>query len=655
MQLMEVLRLRLAIMLMIVLTFLCGCANKNTQLPGDIVQEVTEDTPLEDPYKSAPGVEDLAGFWHAAPDFSQGFGAWYRFFEGEGLYYYYDGAGMQYEGAWELKGTAFNELTLFEEYADNMQIENSAVHNYAIEYTPDGTVTGNPTLMIGNQKFWQMNKPDDLINGFPLYINHDYMLTVKDYQSRAGIRQGSDLGEHIIIYCDTDLYGFKISRITFDDDINFYFDEVVFSLDVLTADYYIEYVTATPETIPREAISFTDSDGIIQSYVLNYNGKDDSTCASKMKVWNVLESENEPADNVQPNIILPNWAWAISNGDYETHGDKLAALQHASPDNLAELTFAVSPEGLIPIRFEGEKKATEIDEFGYYPSYEACSGPYWSVCDGHLPSGDYYLLLPASNKDAILAFTPASLDKYKNSAAVPEDVAKMEALKKGRKVVYSELLATDADGGRVSVFEFANTNYGLLILAYIKGERVITKEFTTTNVSKNLDKWRVDAGEGIGTFVVNLLCKTEAGLVIGFCWYGPEGAGKYLLVENKGAFADFISESWYYYDGKYQCNSIETYGGDSSELWPDLDSVALVGTWEGIDSWGDLLYFTFRSDYTGETENNPITYSIDGNIIIYKKTFDTSWASTELVRAKIEGNKLIIDKEYTVWTLTKKE
>jgi hypothetical protein len=123
--------------------------------------------------------------------------------------------------------------------------------------------------------------PADIIDGSALYAHYDFDLDPKSIQDLKAIRLKSEISdwddEHIIIYCDKPLYNFKIFKTTYSDEkprFKYHFDELVFSIDELPSGFYIEYVTYTPDGIPSEAISFTDSSGAKHSYMLN--GGDES-------------------------------------------------------------------------------------------------------------------------------------------------------------------------------------------------------------------------------------------------------------------------------------------------------------------------------------------------------------------------------------------
>jgi len=256
--------------------------------------------------------------------------------------------------------------------------------------------------------------------------------------------------------------------------------------------------------------------------------------------------------------LKSDWAWALTNlGD--PPGDEMVAVGYSTPKSLKRLTMAINAYDIFPIKYAGEKTATEANG-DYNPRFEGVTGPYWRISDGP-PVGDGYenmLLLPESCRDGMLALTPAKAegsgkgglyDNHGHPAAQASDVAKIQALKPDRKVMKSELLATDLRGGRIALFQFNNTaEEGLLILAYIEGEKIITKEFTARVFDGDgTTAWRADADpDDICEFDVRALLETDEGLVIAFLWYGPEGINQYLLKEKNGKFIDFITRGWGY-------------------------------------------------------------------------------------------------------------
>ena len=245
------------------------------------------------PSGNLPSEGVLEGFWHSAPNFSGGIRASFYFLEGGWLCYYTDANGSIYSGEWGIGSTGAMEITGYLQEYDGVndeyvyEEEGSAL-TLSAEYIASDPATGNPALVLDGQKYWLMNKPTDVINGSPLYINFDENLTNKGYKNRGAIlRENPDRywDEHIVIYCDIELYDFKVSLINHDYDernrFYIYIEEDTYNLKTLAPNQYIEYVTHIPEGISIEAISFTDSGGTTYSYILAYNGKDGTTCAYK--------------------------------------------------------------------------------------------------------------------------------------------------------------------------------------------------------------------------------------------------------------------------------------------------------------------------------------------------------------------------------------
>ena len=259
-------------------------------------------------------------------------------------------------------------------------------------------------------------------------------------------------------------------------------------------------------------------------------------------------------------VIRDNWAWGIP----DDKGIMLTAESYSSPNSWKNLTMALCPSGVIRVKYIGEKKATDNHSMGdgyYFPFFEDISGPVWEVIDKTVPAIEWtVLLLPESCRAGLISFTvPQVESEYVNGLynhgyppGPVEDIEKVTAMYKGRKIMHSELLAQDDDGGRVVLFQFVNTDEGLTVLAYINDSIITVIEFTAY-VYEGGAYWRADLeDDDVGYFEVNMLCRTDQGLVMAFAWIAPEGSGKYLLVEKDGQFIDFIEGGWYYdWDGGF--------------------------------------------------------------------------------------------------------
>jgi len=102
-------------------------------------------------------------------------------------------------------------------------------------------------------------------------------------------------GEKVIITGDSDIFDLRVVTVSYDDELNFYYDDLVFGLAWLPAGkFYIEYDTIVPDTIPREAILYKDKDWFYDdrneyAFLLSYNGRDGSV---ELTPVTLLEREN---------------------------------------------------------------------------------------------------------------------------------------------------------------------------------------------------------------------------------------------------------------------------------------------------------------------------------------------------------------------------
>jgi len=285
---------------------------------------------------------------------------------------------------------------------------------------------------------------------------------------------------------------------------------------------------ATPETATVEQIANTNTEVATESSPAEPE---------------VVKVEKKPVEHeiISLEDLKSNWAWVITN-----YSDKnqVVAIEYSSPDALENLTLAVDRTGIFNVKYAGQKVATGSNG-DYAPLFEGVTGPYWKVTDGSTLEGWSLLLIPESCLKGLLPLTPFENDAH--PAASASDIAKIRALKNGRGMMNTEILATDSRGGRIGLFQFNNTDKeGLFIFAYIHGEKIITIEYTT-DVYEGHAYWRVDADpDDICYFEATALCETDEGLVIAFLWGAPEGTGHHLMIEKDGQFVDFISDGWYY-------------------------------------------------------------------------------------------------------------
>ena len=357
---------------------------------------------------------------------------------------------------------------------------------------------------------------------------------------------------------------------------------------------------------------------------------------------------------------MSNWAWGIIDLQSEIPTNIVVAAEYASQAAFEDLTIAVGTPGIIPVEYAGEKEGT--GEFYwplYSPTYKVVTGASWKTTETQFPVvWTDYVLLPASCEAGILLLTypsaPSNPDwewgsttefyNHDRPPAEPADIAKMEALKDGHKVVHSEQLALSSDGGRISLFQYETIYYGLVIIAYINGDKVIATE-SIASANDGVTQWHSELPpETYPSTKVSLLYQSDAGLVIGFTEFGPESDSRYLLAERDGRFLRFSVGDWRYdvwQDPQLYIQN--TDGLIDSETWPPLKPEDLIGAWTGES------LFTFNADGTGKIHGNPITYFTDDNIIVIDIDSGKSQPYYRCLRAKIEGNQLFIHDIYNYY------
>ena len=272
-------------LMILALMLIVACTNfRNTHMP--------EESPNAADEKTVVTKADLEGYWHSAPDFSQGEQETYEFYESEYACFHKNADGdrnsNRYEGTYNVNNHVL-ELSLYEE-GDLYKAVNDrkySEYKYNIDsYIENDTATQGPAFIIDGQKFWRMDRPDDFIEGSPLYINYP-SLDGKEYQSRQKIK-AEITGEiqNFIAYCNTDLYNIRINKISLVGDDNsgwdftiwgnvkYRFKDVVYHLDKLSSDQYLDYTGLFDiGRMPTYAISFSDSEGKVHAYVFLHGGR----------------------------------------------------------------------------------------------------------------------------------------------------------------------------------------------------------------------------------------------------------------------------------------------------------------------------------------------------------------------------------------------
>ena len=300
-----------------------------TPVPTEIGKTILMDPTPEPPNTQSTSLitdQDLTGFWHSAPDFSDGIKTYYKFYS-FGDVDYVNSSGIKYMGHWRLDND--NILTFVHDYNDKNY--NLPAGVYKIVYTADDPATGGPTIIIDSQKFWYLQQPRDVINGLPFYVDYyDVYFQYKDNQDKKVIisKKGSFGSERIIISYNADMFDFKISTVGYDEEHNWncYYKDVVLSVNEVPAGNVIDYTTSLPEGQPFEAISFADSSGIYYSYILGYDVMGCSPYAHRVEILG--NPVSQPVD-ITPGVT-PKDESATAPTPIPSQGSD-ANLQAASP------------------------------------------------------------------------------------------------------------------------------------------------------------------------------------------------------------------------------------------------------------------------------------------------------------------------------------
>ena len=253
----------------------------NNELDIDTLIETTPNT------QDTAMLTSLIGFWHSAPDFIEGFGEFYRFFDyGEG-FKREDADGTFYYGGWDLIGDNTLELVFYEWNGEETIKEPKQTN---IEYLVSDK--NETVITIDGRKFWKLDEPVDVINGIPLYI--DYQTDVEGRYQDAEVIYVSNpngTGDNVILSYDGDLYEFKIivySYIYDDDTMYYYFDQdgIKYELEHLAPGFIINYENADIGSMYMEGFTFCDASGSYYAYAILHGGRGVGSNIAKISLQN---------------------------------------------------------------------------------------------------------------------------------------------------------------------------------------------------------------------------------------------------------------------------------------------------------------------------------------------------------------------------------
>jgi len=375
--------------------------------------------------------------------------------------------------------------------------------------------------------------------------------------------------------------------------------------------------------------------------------------------------------------IINNSAWAVSDTENNRPGSNLAITSFASKDSVVELDLAFSKNQRVDISYTGIKEQTKSagTDADYYLSYAHIRGHTFNINSGDFNDTQYFVTKKELVEDSRRALTAAVADNdyedemtrsgnweeydgFYNNHGHPEasasDVAIIEELYRGRKVRHSELLATASDGATIGMYQFENVDYGMFIVAYINGSKVVRSEYISGLYDGDAG-WRADAPRNDVCYIEPVfLCETKEGVAIAYLWYGPEGLSEYFMIEKDGFFED-VNNSRYFYGIFHDENDyMESDFEEIPVSRKEVNASDLIGKWENEDQEWSISTYTFNNDgngtyifesinYLGE-HDDPITcnltYKLDGNKIIYTTVWPNGNVNNDVSYISIENGRL---------------
>jgi len=248
---------------------------------------------------------------------------------------------------------------------------------------------------------------------------------------------------------------------------------------------------------------------------------------------------------------LANWAWAVSSGNIERASTHMAVTAYPFGCDFGKLNLAVGEFGQAAVEFVGEKRGDGGEQW-YFPFYERITGPYFALTN---PEDEFLYQRPAFIMDSSIA--GAGLQKlvyeydgeaYNYLPAAADEILLAEAMKGGRRVMESQLLASTEEGGRVCLFRYENLDgEGLFSVAYIQNDVILAHDFTAGYVDEEGAYWRVDLDpDQIGHVQALLLCRTREGVLLAIAWSAPEGRVEIILRERDGRLEEHPMPGMYY-------------------------------------------------------------------------------------------------------------
>jgi len=207
-------------------------------------------------------------------------------------------------------------------------------------------------------------------------------------------------------------------------------------------------------------------------------------------------------------------------------------------------TRAVKGGRVYKIKYIGEKKERreERDMEFYFGSYETSCGSDYEIINskGNEYIGDIFLLYNDSDKwggvpDNIV-FKNFGEERPKVGK---DDIAAMEKLQNGRKIILSEVIADFSIEGkpnRLMLARYKNSKKDGLFQIVLRDHN---NDYFTADYPSGLDEsgqpnWRADMGDEIGSWELYFVGRVAEGLFLVTDWCAAEGCGTTAFVAKDG-------------------------------------------------------------------------------------------------------------------------
>ena len=250
-------------------------------------------------------------------------------------------------------------------------------------------------------------------------------------------------------------------------------------------------------------------------------------------------------------VTKTDWATGITNGDWETPPTRIV-VPHKS--ECKKYTRAAYQGRVVKIRYIGEKKtAREPQDMEYYfDNYETVTGSEYEFVDAVSAEGFANKTLFLYNDSEKWGGVPDNIvfkneKKYPRLKASKDEIAAMEKLQNGRKIILTEVIADfsiEGKSNRLMLARYKNSKKDGLFQIVLRDHN--NDYFTVDYPSQLFDgepNWRADMGDEIGEWSLYFVGRVAEGLFLVTDWCAAEGCGITTFVAKNGKLENWQDKS----------------------------------------------------------------------------------------------------------------